>query len=75
MQGSLDTRAAMERLLTEPGFAASCAANVRTLSAAVPSWAEIGRRTAAVYAAVLGERRPDGRGSAAPAGAGRHARA
>ena len=67
--------AAMERLLTEPGFAARCAANVRTLSAAVPSWAEIGRRTAAVYAAALGERRPGGRGSTVLAGAGWHARA
>ena len=46
--------AAMERMLAEPDFAARCAANVRALSGAVPSWGEIGRRTAAVYAAAPG---------------------
>lgn len=66
--------AAMERMLTDPAFAARCAANVRALSAEVPSWGEIGRRTAAVYVAALGDREAGGGGRAAPAAAaGRHA--
>jgi glycosyltransferase involved in cell wall biosynthesis len=70
--------AAMERLLAEPGFAARCAAEVRALSAAMPSWDEIGRQTAAVYAAASGDRRAGGGSLRAPATAaapaGRHAR-
>jgi glycosyltransferase involved in cell wall biosynthesis len=66
--------AAMERMLTEPGFAARCAVNIRALSAAVPSWSEIGRRTVAVYVSALEERRPGVGGRSAPAAAtGRHA--
>ena len=57
---------AMERMLTDPGFATRCAANVRALSAEVPSWDEIGRRTAAVYLAALEERRPGVPGRPAP---------
>jgi glycosyltransferase involved in cell wall biosynthesis len=41
--------AAMVRMLTEPGLAARCAAHVRALSQAAPSWEDIGRRTTAVY--------------------------
>ncbi len=64
--------AAMERMLTDPAFAAHCAANVRALSTEVPSWAEIGRRTAAVYVAALSDRKHGGGGRLAPAAA-RHA--
>lgn len=63
--------AAMQRLLTTPGLAARCSANVRALSAAVPSWGEIGRRTAAVYAAALASRRPEGQAAAPPRPLGR----
>lgn len=42
---------AMERMLTDPAFAARCAANIRALASSVPSWEEIGRKTAAVYVA------------------------
>lgn len=45
--------AAMARMLAEPGLAARCAAQVRALSHAAPSWEEIGRRTAAVYAEAI----------------------
>lgn len=64
---------AMERMLAEPGAAARCAANVRALSAAAPSWGEIGRRTAAVYVAALEERRSGVEGRPAPTPTGRHA--
>ena len=57
--------AAMEAMLADPEWLVRCAANVRALSGAVPSWREIGERTAAVYAAALEDRRPGGRGSAA----------
>ena len=60
------------------GFAARCAANVRALAGAAPSWDEIGRRTAAVYAEASGDRRAGGGSLRAPAAAaapaGRHAR-
>jgi glycosyltransferase involved in cell wall biosynthesis len=67
--------AAMERMLADPAFAARCAANVRALSTAVPSWGEIGRKTAAVYDAALLGREPGGgpRAAAAVAAAGRRA--
>jgi glycosyltransferase involved in cell wall biosynthesis len=65
--------AAMERMLADPAFAARCAANVRALSAEVPSWGEIGRRTAAVYVAALKDREAGGGGHVAPVTATRHA--
>ncbi len=65
--------AAMERMLADPAFAARCAANVRALSAEVPSWGEIGRRTAAVYVAALSDRKHGGGGRLAPAAAARNA--
>ena len=44
--------AAMARFVTDPGFTAGCARNVRQLAARVPGWDAIARRTAAVYDAV-----------------------
>lgn len=65
--------AAMERMLADPAFAARCAGNVQALSNAVPSWSEIGRKTAAVYDAARSERRPGGGPRAAVAATGRRA--
>ena len=65
--------AAMERMLADPAFAARCAANVQALSTAVPSWGEIGRRTAEVYDAARANRRPGGGPRSIVAGASRHA--
>ena len=45
--------AAMARLAADRRFAASCAAAVRALSAAVPGWDLIARRTAEVYAEAI----------------------
>lgn len=55
---------AMERLIADRDFAARCATHVRALGLAVPDWAEIGRRTAQVYAATVA-RRCDGIGAGA----------
>lgn len=65
--------AAMERMLADPAFAARCAANVQALSTAVPSWGEIGRKTAAVYDAARANRKPGGGTRPAVAAAGRRA--
>jgi glycosyltransferase involved in cell wall biosynthesis len=42
---------ALAHMIADRGFAASCAGNARMLADAVPSWDEIGRRTAGAYAA------------------------
>lgn len=42
---------AMQRMLTDRGFAAGCAGAVRALALAVPGWDEIARRTAQLYRA------------------------
>ena len=65
--------AAMERMLTDPAFAARCAANVRALSGSVPSWGEIGRRTTEVYAAARASREHGGGPRAAAVATGRQA--
>lgn len=44
---------AMARLLADPGFAARCALAVEALAMDMPGWAEIGRRTASLYVALL----------------------
>ena len=44
--------AAMARFVAERGFAAACAAGVRALNASVPTWPEIARQTAALYASL-----------------------
>ena len=41
--------AAMSRFVADRDFAAACAAKVRQLTASVPTWPEIARRTAALY--------------------------
>ena len=41
--------AAMARFIADRGFAASCAAHVTALTASVPTWPEIARRTAELY--------------------------
>jgi glycosyltransferase involved in cell wall biosynthesis len=48
---------AMQKFLTDSSFSRSCAENIRELAAEAPSWIEIGRKTAAVYASVLPSRR------------------
>ncbi len=42
--------AAMARFVAERDFAAACAARVRALTASVPTWPEIARRTVELYA-------------------------
>lgn len=44
--------AAMARFVEDRGFAAACAASVLALTASVPTWPEIARRTAALYASL-----------------------
>jgi len=44
--------AAMARFVADRDFAAACAANVLALTQSVPSWAEIARRTAELYASL-----------------------
>ena len=44
--------AAMARFVTDRGFAAACAAKVRTLTTSVPTWPEIARRTVELYASL-----------------------
>lgn len=44
---------AMARMISDRGFAAASARAARALAAAQPGWAEIGARTAALYAALL----------------------
>jgi glycosyltransferase involved in cell wall biosynthesis len=55
--------AAVTRLLDDPGLAASLGAAARRHALATLSWDAVGRRTAAVYEAVLGSR--DGSGARA----------
>ena len=43
---------AMARFIAERSFAAGCAARVRTLTASVPTWPEIARRTVELYASL-----------------------
>ena len=43
--------AALAHIISDRGFAASCATHARLLAERVPGWDEIGRRTAEVYAA------------------------
>ena len=45
--------AAMARFVGERNFAAACAAKVRTLTASVPTWPEIARQTAELYASLI----------------------
>lgn len=47
--------AAMARMLTEPGFAAACAAASRQLASDIPSWDEIARRTLTTYRQAMGQ--------------------
>jgi glycosyltransferase involved in cell wall biosynthesis len=42
---------ALAHVIADRGFAASCASSARSLADAVPSWDEIGQRTAGAYAA------------------------
>ena len=46
--------AAMTRFLDNPTFMAECASNVAALARAMPTWPEIARSTAAIYAAARG---------------------
>jgi glycosyltransferase involved in cell wall biosynthesis len=47
---------AMARMLDDRGFAAGCAQAMQALALAQPDWAEIGRRTATLYEALLPSR-------------------
>jgi glycosyltransferase involved in cell wall biosynthesis len=47
---------AMARMIDDRGFAAGCAASMQALALAQPDWVEIGRRTAALYEALLPSR-------------------
>lgn len=55
--------AAMARMATDRPFAARCASAMRALSAEVPGWELIARRTAEIYAEIIATRaaEPDGR--------------
>lgn len=44
---------AMRHMITDRGFAASCATHVRALACSIPSWNEIARRTAGAYRTAL----------------------
>jgi glycosyltransferase involved in cell wall biosynthesis len=55
--------AAMQRMLTDRRFAASCGAAVQTLAGSIPGWDEIARRTVATYREICV---PARRGSEAP---------
>ena len=47
--------AAMARLVSDRDFAAACAAHVRRLTATVPTWRQIARSTADLYASITPE--------------------
>ncbi len=59
---------AMRGFIERPELVASCAAHVRRLRDAIPSWAEIGRLTAAAYEGAYGRwRASDSSSNSAPA--------
>jgi hypothetical protein len=66
---------AMRSFIEQPALVASCAAHVRDLRDAIPSWAEIGRLTTAAYEGAHGHWRASGTVSnAAPVAAAQPAK-